>query len=134
MKIIILVVISLLAIAIYYLFKSEKKQFKYRRENFSLAGGDYNRVKTIAPISCLECGDCVVESSGCCANCNFQTDLAVENHCHEHNHLHSHNHYHKHDHSHQVSGQKNFSLLLMPLIVGVIVYRMVVSGILNKKV
>jgi ABC-type nickel/cobalt efflux system permease component RcnA len=129
---IILVVILLSIIAIYYLFKSEKKQFKYRGEKFPLANGDYNRVKTIDSISCLECGNCVLESSGCCANCNFQTDLVAESHCHEHNHLHSHNHYHKHDHSHSGSNKNFFSLLLIPLIVGVIVYRIIVSRVFKQ--
>ena len=114
-KIIILIVI-LLVIAIYYLLKKrKKKQCKYGEENCPQADSDYNRVKTISPISCIECGNCAIENKGCCANCNSPTNLAVERHsflgerthCSEHNH--SHHHHHKIDYSHHGNSKELFS-------------------------
>lgn len=126
-KLTILLIILVALPLIYYLFKNkQKKRCDYGEENCPLADSDYNKVKIIPQISCIECGNCAVESSGCCASCNANNaNLIAEHHCSEHNHSHSHNHHHKHDHYQQGDIKGVFSLLFFPLMVGVITYRIV---------
>ena len=132
-SIVILVAISL----IYYLFKNKKKK-RYScgvAVANCLVDSDYNKIKTIPPLKCIECDNCAVESNGCCANCNAGVNLLAESqgqkHCREHNHSHSHNHDHKHHFSPSKNIKGYFSLLLIPLILGVAVYRIV--GLIRNK-
>ena len=121
-RIIISVIISLGLILIIYLKKrkKEKKCFK-GISNYDL-GGDYDKVKNDYLVKCLDCGECLLESSGCCGNCNQQQFITEKKHCHNSEHSH---HEHNHNHSHQVNINEYFSLLLIPLVILAILYRII---------
>jgi hypothetical protein len=85
-----------------------------------LVVSDYQRIKTISLRSCLECGECVLESGGCCSGCvksvNSMACQQTEKHCLEH----------KHDHHHHEGDIKGYLVIgLFPFVVGAVLYRII---------
>ncbi|CAI2161372.1 10315_t:CDS:2 [Funneliformis geosporum] len=111
--------VIILALGVYYWLREKRiKKLDGELEKF-LGNSDYQRLITAPPSKCLECGECAIESSGCCSNCvnsveNLES-VSTEIHCQEHNHNHQHHHHPKQ------GGEKGLlSLVLFPLIGGII--------------
>ena len=111
MKQIIFILTILLGIIFIYLLRKNKKIKHGKKLSKYREDSDWNKVKEIPVISCIQCGECVMESNGCCANCNVNSTISEEFHCKEHDHKHSH-------HSPEIP-QK---LIIFPILFGIIIF------------
>jgi len=119
--------IILLAVGVYLWLRKKPSKKRNSKLEKVLGGSDYQRLKVITPLKCLECGECAVDSKGCCSNCvnsgvKSTESTSIEIHCQEHNHDHQH-HYHS-----SPGGEKVLlGLFLTPLIGGIIAYRIIIK-------
>ena len=107
-----------LGIGIYYWLRKKESKKGSSKLAKVLGNSDYQRLITIAPLKCLDCGECILVSNGCCANCMSNITLEnTETHCHEHNH--------KHYHHSNYETKELLTLFLLPLISGIITYQII---------
>lgn len=109
-------IIILLAVAILLLRK--KKDEELEIDECQAIDNDFSRVKTIPALKCMECQECLMESNGCCSNCSANQQQ-LETHCDKHDHSHN------HQHSHSTDTKGLLPLLLVPVALGLISYRVI---------
>lgn len=112
------IIIIFLGVGIYYWLKKKENKKENNKLAKVLGNSNYQRLITIAPLKCLDCRECILDSNGCCANC--LSNITLENTatgCHEH--------HHKHYHYSNYETKELLSLLLLPLLSGIITYQII---------
>ncbi|WNE41148.1 MAG: Lipoprotein signal peptidase [Mycoplasmataceae bacterium] len=128
----ILILITFL-ILLYWLIRNLKQKNIFWLSIHSAKDDDFKKIKTIPNKIGLKCQECLIESGKCCDNCSAQEQqhhYLVANHCQEHNHSH---HHHQHEHKHSSENKDLISLLFLPILLVIFIYRVIkLLGNFNK--